>query len=53
MAEQSGHITLKVILGYLLLVAIAVCSVVYIYQIIEQVAGEEEPDSKAVRKFIS
>ncbi len=50
MAEQSGHITLKVILGYLLLVAIAVYSVVYIYQIIEQVAGEEEPDSKARQK---
>lgn len=50
MAEQSGHITLKVILGYLLLIAIAVCSVVYIYQIIEQVAGEEEPDSKARQK---
>ena len=50
MAEQSGHITLKVILGYLLLVAIAVCSVVYIYQIIEQVAGEEQPDSKARQK---
>ena len=50
MAEQSGHITLKVILGYLLLVAIAVCSVVYIYQIIEQVAGEDEPDSKARQK---
>lgn len=50
MAEQSGHITLKVILGYLLLVAIAVCSVVYIYQIIEQVAGEEEPDNKARQK---
>ncbi len=50
MVEQSGHITLKVILGYLLLVAIAVCSVVYIYQIIEQVAGEEEPDSKARQK---
>ena len=50
MAEQSGHLTLKVILGYLLLVAIAVCSVVYIYQIIEQVAGEEEPDSKARQK---
>ena len=50
MAEQSGHITLKVIMGYLLLVAIAVCSVVYIYQIIEQVAGEEEPDNKARQK---
>ena len=50
MAEQSGHITLKVSLGYMLLVEIAVCSVVYIYQIIEQVAGEEEPDSKARQK---
>ena len=50
MAEQSGHITLKVILGYLLLIAIAICSVVYIYRIIEQVAGEEEPDSKARQK---
>lgn len=50
MAEQSGHITLKVILGYLLLVAIAVCSIVYIYRIVEQVAGEEEPDNKARQK---
>lgn len=50
MAEQSGHITLKVIMGYLLLVAIAVCSIVYIYQIVEQVAGEEEPDNKARQK---
>lgn len=50
MAEQSGHITLKVIIGYLLLVTIAVCSVIYIYQIVEQVAGEEEPDSKARQK---
>ena len=50
MAEQSGHITLKVILGYLLLIAIAICSVVYIYRIIEQVAGEEEPDGKARQK---
>lgn len=50
MAEQSGHITLKVIMGYLLLVAIAVCSIVYIYQIVEQVAGVEEPDNKARQK---
>lgn len=50
MAEQSGHITFKVILGYLLLVAIAVCSIIYIYQIVEQVAGEEEPDNKARQK---
>ncbi|WP_075557838.1 hybrid sensor histidine kinase/response regulator [Parabacteroides timonensis] len=50
MAEQSGHITLKVIMGYLLLIVIAVCSVVYIYQIVEQIAGEEEPDTKARQK---
>ena len=37
-------------MGYLLLVAIAVCSVVYIYQIVERVAGEEEPDNKARQK---
>ena len=50
MAEQTGHITLKVILGYLLLVVIAVCSVVYIYRIVEQVAAEDEPDTKARQK---
>lgn len=50
MTEQSGHITFKVILGYLLLVAIAVCSIVYIYQVVEQIAGEEEPDNKARQK---
>lgn len=37
-------------MGYLLLVVIAVCSVVYIYQIVEQIAGEEEPDTKARQK---
>ena len=30
MSAQNGHITSKVILGYLLLILIAVCSVVYI-----------------------
>lgn len=50
MTEQSGHITLKVILGYLLLVAIAVCSIVYIYQVVKEVATEEEPDNKARQK---
>lgn len=37
-------------MGYLLLIVIAVCSVVYIYQIVEQIAGEEEPDTKARQK---
>lgn len=50
MTEQSGHITLKVVLGYLLLVGIAVCSVFYIYQIVEKLAWEEEPDTKARQK---
>ena len=50
MAEQSGHITLKVIIRYMILIVIAVCSVVYIYQIVEQIAGEEEPDTKARQK---
>ena len=44
MKEQSGHITSKVILGYILLITIAVCSVAYIYNIVEKVAEEDEPD---------
>lgn len=40
MKEQSGHITSKVILGYILLITIAVCSVAYIYNIVEKVAEE-------------
>ena len=50
MSTQNGHITSKVILGYLLLILIAVCSVVYIYNIIEQFAGEEAPNSKSREK---
>lgn len=50
MSEQNGHITLKVIIGYLLLISIAVCSVVYIYKIIEKIAAEDEPDNKAREK---
>ena len=42
MKEQSGHITSKVILGYILLITIAVCSVAYIYNIVEKVADEDE-----------
>ena len=44
MKEQSGHITSKVILGYILLITIAVCSVAYIYNIVEKVAEEDEPE---------
>ena len=50
MKEQSGHITSKVILGYILLITIAVCSVAYIYNIVEKVADEDEPDHQARRK---
>lgn len=50
MKEQSGHITSKVVLGYILLIAIAVCSVAYIYNIVEKVAQEDEPDHQARRK---
>ena len=50
MKEQSGHITSKVILGYILLITIAVCSVAYIYNIVEKVAEEDEPDHQARRK---
>lgn len=50
MGERDKHITSKVILGYILLVLIAVCSVAYIYTIVEKVAGEEEPDHQARRK---
>ena len=48
MSAQNGHITSKVILGYLLLILIAVCSVVYIYNIIEQFAGEDDPNNKSL-----
>lgn len=53
MSAQNGHITSKVILGYLLLILIAVCSVVYIYNIIEQFAGEDDPNNKSREKRLS
>lgn len=51
MTEQHGHITLKVIMGYMLLILLAVCSVVYIYNIIDQVADDENPENKSRRKI--
>lgn len=42
MEEKSGHITRKVIVGYIVLILIAVCSVAYIYTIVEEVAVEED-----------
>ena len=50
MSAQHGHITSKVILGYLLLILIAVYSVVYIYNIIKQFADEDDPNSKTRAK---
>lgn len=50
MAGQNGHITVKVILGYIFLIAIAIYSVTYIYKVVEQVAGEDEPDGKPRQK---
>lgn len=50
MNDQNGHITLKVILGYLLLILTAVCSVFYIYHVIEKIAKEDEPGGKSGEK---
>ena len=50
MSSQNRHITSKVVFGYILLISIAVCSVAYIYRIVRQVAGEEQPDSTSRRK---
>ena len=50
MSAQNGHITSKVILGYLLLILIAVCAVVYIYNIIERFAVEDDPNNKSREK---
>ncbi|SEF44110.1 ATP-binding protein [Parabacteroides chinchillae] len=50
MSSQNRHITSKVVFGYILLISIAVCSVAYTYRIVQQVAGEEQPDSTSRRK---
>ena len=47
MKERNRFITGKVVVGYLLLIAIAVYAVSYIYNIVEQVAVEEHPDLQA------
>jgi len=52
MSDQNGHIRLKVIIGYLLLIAITACSAIYVYNIIKQIAGDyEEPDSRSRKKI--
>lgn len=50
MKQDSGHITRKVILSYILLIAIAVCSVTYIYNVIVRLAVEDEPDTAPRQK---
>ena len=50
MSKKSGHITRKVVWGYLLLILIAIGSVGYIYSIMRQVAYDEEPDPKTRQK---
>lgn len=50
MSGQNGHITSKVILGYVLLIGIAVCSVFYIYNIIERFAVEDNSSSQSREK---
>lgn len=50
MKQNAKHIRLKVVIGYILLIAIAVCSVAYIYNVIQQLAGEDEPDNTPRQK---
>lgn len=50
MKQYSGHITLKVVMGYILLIIIAICSVAYIYHVIVRVADVDEPDTTPRQK---
>ena len=51
MRNQGGHITGKVLAGYILLVALAVCSVGYIYNIVKTIVEEDvSPDSLSREK---
>ena len=51
MRNQGGHITGKVLVGYILLVALAVCSVGYIYNIVKTIVEEDvSPDSLSREK---
>lgn len=45
MEDKTRHITRKVVWGYLLLLLIAICSVYYVYTIIQRLAVEEKPDT--------
>lgn len=50
MGLEDRHITRKVVVGYLLLLVLAVCCVGYIYKVVEEVAGQEETDPGARQK---
>ena len=51
MKPDSGHITRKVVIGYILLVIMAISSVGYIYNMIVRMAGEEEPATTPRQKI--
>ena len=50
MAGQNGHITIKVIIGYMLLVAIAGASIWYVYDVIKQITAEDNVDHNTTKK---
>lgn len=50
MSRGDGHITSKVVAGYVVLLLLAVCSVGYIYKVVEEVAGQENTDPLARQK---
>lgn len=50
MKQYTGHITLKVVMGYILLIIIAICSVAYIYHVIVRMADVDEPDTASRQK---
>ncbi len=45
MEDKTRHITRKVVWGYLLILLIAVCSVYYVFTVIQQLAVEDKPDA--------
>ena len=45
MEDKTRHITRKVVWGYLLIILIAVCSVYYVYTVIQRLAVVDKPDT--------
>lgn len=52
MKQDSGHITRKVAVGYILLIVVAICSVAYIYRAIVRMAGTDETDPAVSRQKV-